>query len=291
MKVRELDSKTNDELRQLADESFARMEDRGAEEATTHLLTAQFYVSVLNSRRDDRVARRDLILEIVVIGLIALEIVFGLYEGNQQARILGDMKISTAATAKALQGQGLILSKMNDNSLATVAAFQKLQASQEASVLAQKQNLATSRDTLKSIGRMNSALEQQLNLAFAVSVIISADNDTKRLIIQNLSKTAVYIWGAKYDSEPPVQFVDERFIPPGGIYSFFEDLIFNSATDLVPKGTQRDVPLDLYVESADAKQYVVHGFLTEKWEGDAMKLYSTITAVKIENWPATILKK
>jgi hypothetical protein len=290
MKVRELDSKTNDELRQLADESFARMEDRGTEEATTHLLTAQFYVSILNARRDDRVARRDLILEFVVIGLITLEIIFGLYEGNQQAGILGDMKTSTAATAKALQDQGVILGKMNDNSLATVAAFQKLQASQDASVLAQKQNLATSKDTLKSIGRMNTALEQQLNLTFSVAISVLADNYAKRLTIGNLSKTAIYIFGAKYDDEPPAQFTDERFLPPGGSYAFFVDSVFKSATELVPKGTQRNVPLDLYLESADGKQYVAHGFLTEKWEGDVMKIYTTTTSVKPENWPAGLKK-
>jgi hypothetical protein len=288
MKVVELDSKTNDELRQLADESFARMDDRGVEEATTHLLTAQFYISILNARRDDRVAQRDLKLEIIVIVLIALEIIFGFYEGNKQAAILDDMKRSTAATATALHDQGLILSKMNDNSLATVAAFQKLQASQDASVIAQKQNLATSRDTLTSIGRMNVVLDQELNLAFAVSVNVTVDNSKKHLSLANLSKTSVYIWGGKFGDEPPGKFPDERFIPPGGGYDFFLDPVYKLAVISVPQGSEKQIPLDLYVQSADGHEYVMHGFLLERWEGSEINIFPTMTSVKPEKWPAGV---
>jgi hypothetical protein len=291
MRVRELDSKTDDDLRQLADECFARMEERGTVESSQHLNEAQFYLAVLRARHDDRIARRDLILEVVVILLILAEVLFGWWEGNKQAAILGDMKTSTAATATALQAQGSILNKMNDNTSATVTAFGKLQTAQDGSLVAQKQNLSTSKDTLKSIGRMNAALEQELNLNFAVSISVLADNEQKRITIYNLTRTAIYIWGNRYDSGPPVQFVDERFISPGGGYSFFGETLFNAAAIAVPKGQEKNVPFDLYLESAEGKPYIAHGFLTEKWEGENMKIYSTTTSVKPETWPADILKR
>jgi hypothetical protein len=288
VRVQELDDKSDEELCRLADESFARMEERGTAEAPQHLQTAQFYLSLLNRRHDDRVARRDLRLEIIVIVLIALEIIFGLYEGSQQAAILSDMKTSTAATAKALQDQGSILSKMNDNTLETVKAFGKLQTAQDDSLLAQKQSLATSRDTLKSIGRMNTALDQELNLSFTVAVNVTVDDATKRLIIVNLTRTAIYVWGAKFDDEQPGKFPDERFLPPGGGYFFSIETVFKTAAEQVVAGTQRKVALDLYLLSADGKQYVCHGYILETWEKDQIKLYPTVTTVKQEAWPPQV---
>jgi hypothetical protein len=291
MKVKELDAKSDEELRQLADESFASMEDPHTAESLQHLQKAQFYLSLLNRRHDDRVAARDLRLEIIVIALIALEIVFGVVEGSKQADILSNMQASTAATAKALQDQGVILGKMNDNTSATVTAFGKLQTAQDGSLTAQKQSLATSKNTLGSIGRMNAALEQELNLNFAVAITVLADNEQKRITVSNLTKTAIYLWGAKFSGEPAQKFTDERFVSPGAGYAFFADSLFKSAVDSVPKGQQRDVPLDLYLESADGKQYIAHGFLTEKWEGDVMKFYTTTTSVKPEKWPGDVLKE
>jgi hypothetical protein len=291
MRVRELDSKSDEDLRQLADECFVRMEERGTVEAPQHLNEAQFYLSVLRTRHDDRIARRDLFLELVVIFLILAEVLFGWWEGNKQAAILGDMQTSTAATATALKAQGVILSKMNDNTSATVTAFGKLQTAQDSSLMTQRQNLTTSKDTLVSVGRMNAALEQEINLNFAIAINVTADNEQKRITIYNLTKTAIYIWGEKYDGEPPVQFADERFISPGGGYQFFGETLFTTAANSVPKGQEKDVPFDLFLESAEGKQYIAHGFLTEKWEGEIMKVYSTTTSVKPEKWPADVLKR
>jgi hypothetical protein len=288
MRINELDAKSDEQLRRLADESFASMEERGVVEAPQHLQTAQFYLSLLNRRHDDRVAKRDLRLEITVIVLIALEIIFGLFEGSKQADILSNMQTSTAATAKALQDQGVVLSKMNDNTSATVTAFAKLQKAQDDSLSAQKQNLATSKDTLKSIVRMNTALDQELNLSFTVAINVTFDDPTKRLIISNLTRTAIYVWGAKFDDAPPGKFPDERFLPPDGNYFFLLDRVFNQAEEQVPKGTQRKFIFELYLLSADGKQYVCHSYLLETWEKDQMKLYPTVISVKPESWPAGI---
>jgi len=169
MKVTELDAKTDEQLRQLADESFASMEERGTAESLQHLQTAQFYLSLLNRRHDDRIAARDLRLEIIVIVLIALEIVFGLIEGSKQAGILSNMQTSTAATAGTLQLQGKIFDTINSNTAKTVEAMEKLQEAQDnslktsnASLRANKQIAETLTNQLKILKvEQDARLEQQ----------------------------------------------------------------------------------------------------------------------------------
>jgi hypothetical protein len=169
MKVRELDAKTDEELRRLADESFTSMEDRGTAESLQHLHTAQFYLSLLHRRQDDRVAARDLRLEIIVIVLIALEIIFGFIEGSKQAAILSNMQTSTAATAATLQTQGTIFDTINGNTAKTVEAVKKLQEAQDnslktsnASLRANKQIVETLTNQLKILKvEQDARLEQQ----------------------------------------------------------------------------------------------------------------------------------
>src|SRR5260370_39300350 len=98
MRVEEFKNKTDDELFRMADDCFIKMEERGAMESPEYLLKAQFYINEINRRHDGTIARRDLVLELIIIGLIVAEIVFGILEGSKQAAILERMNTSTAAT-------------------------------------------------------------------------------------------------------------------------------------------------------------------------------------------------
>jgi len=303
MRVEEFKQLSDAELRQRANECLAIVDVPS--EYIVHaakLLQAQLYMNEISRRNDEKIAIRDgemadrsFKMEIWVIVLIGIEILigvggiaFGFIEGNKQATILDDMKKSTAATAATLQTQGTIFDTINGNTAETAKTMEKLQKAQDASLTAQQNSLATLKDTLKSIGLMDVALQQQLNLAFAVSITITADESAKSITVANLTKTAVYIVGAKYDNEAPSKFADARFIPPNANYSFFLETIFKSASEEVPRGSQRKVPLDLYVQSADGQEYVAHGLLLEKWENEVMKIYTTITSVKPEKWPAEV---
>jgi DNA-binding beta-propeller fold protein YncE len=135
---------------------------------------------------------------------------------------------------------------------------------------------------------MDAALERQLNLAFEVSVLVTFNNDTKKIIVINQGKTAVLVWGAKSEQSPPVKFAQPRFVVPGAAYEFFLEEAFNRLSQTVPKGTQQDLPEDLYIKSADGKPYVVHDVLRALWEGDNFKIYSTTTAITQEEWPKEI---
>jgi hypothetical protein len=299
MRTKEFKDLSKEELLQKADECFAVMDAHPVKAAK--LLEAQFYMNEVDRRendaiamRDFRMARRSYEMEWWVIVLIGLELViavggfvYGVHEGNKQWTVLDHMDKSTAATATALQTQSNILEKMNANTAATVDAVGKLQKAQDGSLTVQQGALNTSKNTLKSISQMNDALERQLNLAFEVSVIVTADNSTKHMTVINQGKTAVSVWGVKWDDVVPSRFPDPKFVPPGATYQFFflEDFWTKIAAGL-PKGSQQDIPWDFYLLSADGKQYVARGFVKARWEGDELKLYSTLTAVKQEQWPA-----
>jgi len=298
MRAEDLDKFTEKELQDKANTCFIVAENtnihlQGGETERLRLqLEAQYYLTLIARKRDDRVARRDFGMEVAVIVLIGLEIIlsfifgsYGLKEGNQQATILQHMDQSTAKTADAIKGQGKILETMNQNTGDTVAAMQKLQSQQNDSLSAQKNSLATLRNTLKSITQMDAALERQLNLAFEVSVVIMADNDKKRISVVNQGKTAVIVWGVKYDIESPVKFEAPRFIVPGATYQFFVENLFTKISLLVPRDSERSFPLDLYMRSADGKPYVAHGVLTGRWEKDELKVYSTTTSITQTEWP------
>jgi hypothetical protein len=239
--------------------------------------------------RDLALAERSHKMEWSVIGLIGLEIIialvglgYGIHEGNEQQKVWEQMGKNTQDAARILSSQGGILSNMNANTHDTVDAVGKLQGVQNNSLAAQK-------DTLSSIGRMNKQLQQQLDLAFTVNVAVTAEQAAKRIIITNLTKTAIYVWGVKYGDEPPLRFTDERFVAPGVGQFFTVEKVFDDPLRTIPKGSSsRQVTLDFYFLSADGKPWVAKGFLTEVWEGDAMKIYPNTTSVTQEAWPADV---
>lgn len=116
MRAEELDNLTEEQLQQKANACFAAAEDvniqlsGGNFEKLRLHLEAQFYVTALSKKRDERVARRDFRMEVGVIALIAVEIVLatvfgivGIREGSGQTKALKDMDASTSATATSME--------------------------------------------------------------------------------------------------------------------------------------------------------------------------------------------
>ena len=153
---------------------------------------------------------------------------------------------------------------------------------------AQQSSLVTLKNTLKSIGEMNFALQRQLAMAFDVAVIVTTDDATKRIGVLNQTKTVIVICGMKYNSGPPVKFPDQKYLPSGDRYDFFEDGIYQNAALIVPRGFEKQLPLEVYIQGADGKHYVVYSYLLVKWENDAMKIYPTVNSIKQEQWPTGI---
>lgn len=295
---------TDEELLQQADECFIDIEksDSWQEMHTAKLLRAQLFMNELDRRDNNRVAARDFKMakqsfwmEFWVIVLIGLELIiavaglwYGIQEGNKQVNILNHMDQSAAATADILQRQGKILETMNKNSADTVAAMQKLQGQQNESLTAQQSSLLTLKNTLSSTTQMEKALEQELNLAFDVSVAITTNNTSRHISIINQGKTAVSVWGGKLNDDQPTKFDNPKFIAPGTQVEFFLENAFTHLASLVPKESKRTFPLEFYVLSADGKPYIVRGVVSGLWEKDQFNLYSTIASIKQEAWPKEV---
>jgi hypothetical protein len=312
--IEEVESLSKAQLRLRVNEWFAYLAECGNEQRAGVVAQTEFYMRELERREnvevaardynmaeEDRrtnaiVAARDLSLaershkmEKGVIWLIGAELllalvglVYGYIESSKQQKVLEQMGTNTHDTARILSEQGDVLGKMNTNTHDTVDAVGKLQKVQNESLDAQK-------NTLRSIGKMNESLQQQLNLAFAVAVAVTADQAAKRIIVTNQTKTAIYVWGIKYDGEPPLKFTDERFVAPGVSYFFTIEKMFDIPLTTIPKnGSRQQVSLDFYLISADGKPYIAKCFLDEGWESDAMKIYPNTISVKQEAWPADV---
>jgi hypothetical protein len=312
--IEEVEKLSEKQLRVRVNEWFAYLAVCGNEQRAGVVAQAEFYMRELARRenaeiaardytmteedrstnariaeRDFNMARRSERMERLVVALIGLEIVIALvglwyavHEGSKQQIVLEQMGKNTSDTAHILSGQGEVLGKMNTNTHDTVDAVGNLQKVQNESLGAQNR-------TLGSIGKMNASLQQQLDLAFTVSVAVTADQEGERIIVANLTKTAIYVSAVKFDGEPPLKLSDERFIGPSISYFFKFEKLFEKARTTTPKGSPaHQISLDFYLLSADGKPWVARGFLSEVWEGDAVKIYPNTISVKQEAWPPDV---
>jgi hypothetical protein len=128
MRAEEFDSATVKQLQAKANQCFAEAEAHAnnsghpTDEERNRLLTqAQFYLTAVGWKRDEQVAKRDLLLEIVVIVLITIEIGlsigfgwYGVIEAREQAKIFAHMDKSTSDTASAMNGAKTALETLAD---------------------------------------------------------------------------------------------------------------------------------------------------------------------------------
>jgi hypothetical protein len=315
LSIEEIEHLSELELRIRVSQWFEHLEVCGNDQKAGAVAQAEFYMLELERRKNAEVAARDYTIaeedrrtnagiaardvkmatrsermEAWVIILIGLEIVialiglwYGVHEGTKQQIVLERMGDNTSDTARILSGQKEVLGKMNTNTHDTVDAVGKLQGVQNDSLAAQK-------ETLGSVGKMNKALQQQLDLAFVVSITVTADQTEKRLLVTNQTKTSIHIWGAQFASDAPRKFTDgERFVGPGSGFFFTSEKLFDDPHTVIPKGSPtRQVPFEFYLLSADGKPWIAKCFLLEVWERDEMKIYSNMTSVKQEEWPSGV---
>lgn len=178
---------TEADLRARASSHLAHLDIETSSDPTRehHVAQAQVYLAELDRREDARIGARDYKLELWVIGLIGAElllavvgVVFGWYEGNQQAKVLSELNKSSAETA------------------ATLAALRK----------AQEDSLTTQKTTLENITAMNNALRDELDLNFAdvlqYSSGTSSDKGTETMTFANLGRASFSVWKVMLGDKP-----------------------------------------------------------------------------------------
>lgn len=162
MKAEEFAHTSEGELRERANECFARAETAGTLDKPGLLIEARFYIDEIERREHAKTSRRDfsleitvLVLEVIVVVLIGME----LYGGYDQLDELKKLDGSVGETAK-------ILGSLRD--------------SQQAALKAQKESL----DTIEA---MNTALQKQMALTGKMSeslkgqLAILVDEQSRRL--------------------------------------------------------------------------------------------------------------
>jgi hypothetical protein len=152
LSVEHFDDLTEADLRENANQCFAEARIGVGRDihATACLLQAGFYVSEITRRHESKVVRRDFILELIIIGLIVAEVVFGIIEGNKQATILNKMETSMEAMALAAGVQSKGLGKLIEEQGESLNSLEKMNGQLQ--------------DSMKNTGDMARAMKQQLKI-------------------------------------------------------------------------------------------------------------------------------
>ena len=185
------------------------------------LQEAQFYMRELENRRDSRTSLRDLILEIVVIMLIGGEIILGYYHGRNEA------------TASALEYQ--VLTNLQTSSSATASTLTELQATSK---------------------QMNEAVQNELAVAYEVSLNVKFDITSDQIIITNEGRTRVSLWGSKVGKSSIVMEKVPRTLTPGVPYLITGHEVTTGLTGVVPKGGFPPVPFVMFIKNEREEEFV-----------------------------------
>jgi hypothetical protein len=186
MRAEDFDSATIEQLQGQANKCFEQAQSP-LDEAPHYLddagklrllLEAQFYLTAVARKRDERVARRDFRLEVAVIVLLGIEIVLSLifgivaiHEGTQQAEILGKVKQSTADTATAMQIAKDSLKTLADDQDKSLDRLKDMNDNLQASLTTTRKMANAMNDTnaklqasLTTTGTMVEAMKEQLRI-------------------------------------------------------------------------------------------------------------------------------
>ena len=106
MDTHELIHSSDAELKAKANMALAQFETAGGLDKPHLLLQAQFYMAEMSRRQDAIIARRDFLMELVVIALIGFEIVIAFYEGHEQAKVMERQTIIVEKIEKSMNPPG-----------------------------------------------------------------------------------------------------------------------------------------------------------------------------------------
>jgi hypothetical protein len=256
---------TVDELRGRASRCSEQFDDSNVSDQTKEHLAAlaQFYLGEIDRRDSAKIARRDYKLEVWVIVLIGLELVLAVV-----AIITGWIEANK---------QMSVLDKLNESSAATAGTLTALRDAQEASLETQKQ-------TLENIVAMNTALQDELGLNYAISVVLTYDDGQRSLNLFNNGKTNIWLWGTKLSNQRPTLEKEGRVIAPTGYYYFDFTSNRQEFAQKLPKGSESRIPFDVYLKTANGKPYVVETLLVASWQSDALQIRTQITSVRPSKW-------
>jgi hypothetical protein len=249
MTLEEAEKLSKKALKRKVNESLALAETRGVEERPGHVADAEFYMRILEDRRDTRVSRRDLILEIVVIFLIGWEI----YMSYRAERF----------QSQSFEKEEKVFTNLEANSAATA------------------KTLVTVEGTMET---MNASLRKQVALFYDLDVVITFDQDSKNLILHNLGRTGVSFWGSRVGDSPVVIESEGRTIPAGAGYKIQITKNYEEMVARFPKPTDGEIPFDFFFKNERSEEFNVSGYFAMHWDNDVGHFNVQIVSIVPEHW-------
>jgi hypothetical protein len=273
MNIEQLSTMAESDLQARANDHLVMLDNTFASgmEKEHHVAQAQVYLAELDRRKQalervesGKIADRDYKLEKWVIGLIGAElvlavvaIIFGWVEGNKQMEVLD---------------------KLNKSSAETAATLTSLRQAQEAS-------LATQKTTLDNIVAMNTALRDQLewNLADALQFVYGGKDG--QAVFANRGRADLYVWGSKIDGQNLILQHQPTLITLGATYNLDVSSLSNGLFEKMQDNTRRDLPFELYLETANGKHYVAKSTLQlVRLNKDTMVITGRSVYISFKKW-------
>jgi hypothetical protein len=248
------------ELRALAKECFDESQDEAIPDDKRESLRqeAQFYMGEMDRRTGGRVARRDLILELVVILLIGGEILLAIKQGreqegfmNRQNGILSSMQQSTSQTATVLSNLAVLTKAMGDNTLASSQTLVSLRATTEA---------------------MNKGVHDQISPLYDPSIALTYDSGLNRILLTNTGRTRLTVTTLKVNGRV-ANFAGMKVIAAGtNMYFEFAEEYKQYSSTLI-KGSSLNIPIEAHLQNENRKRFVLNGNLSFVWENDKVTVH------------------
>jgi len=243
-----IDKLSKKELKRAVLDCFEHARDASPIDRLAVLQEAQFYSRELERRADSRTSIRDLILEVIVIGLIGWEIFLG-YKTE---------KLQSAASEKELG----VLNNLQTSSQNTATILQSLNATTDT---------------------MNAAIQDEANLNYKVAVDVTYDTGVNRLIVSNNGRTPVWVWGIKLGDSARDMDREPHVIPAGG-HSYMLVTLYDTVVSKTPDNGRYEPTLDLYLRSEDRKPYVVHSLLSGLKNNGWFSFHATTLSITQKDW-------
>ena len=246
MTFEEFENASNKELRREVVDRFNRYNER-APSGIEHLLEARSYMGEIDRRHDSWIARRDLILELVVILLIGGEIWLGVKQGTDEGILM--------------EKQTGVLQKLQDSAAATASTLTALQGVTEAT---------------------NKAIQKEYDLDYRVSLDIVPQGNRQVLTVLNRGHRTILLLGRKVAGlKPNFRKADSAIIFADRTVDLNLPELYNELSKRAPTvGASGSVPLEFYLQSDDGSEWVADYRLNgergqnQTWEKEISQLLS-----------------
>jgi hypothetical protein len=263
MTLEEFEAATEQELRQKADECFAKSENAGTGDKPYLYLEAQFYINEIQRRehererrKDSRISTRDFWMECGVLLMILIEIILSLY----------GIRLSTKQGRDAdalMTAQNSVLQNLNTSSAATARTLQSLQSTTEG---------------------MNDNIVTQLALNYLIPLTFAYDRAAVRLLATNGGLPQIKVWGFQPGSGDTTRLEKSpKVIETGHTASWPLKPVYDDVSMHTPNGSSVRIPVSFYVENAVQQRFSIHGTILATRHGHQVEMTINTTGI-VPGW-------